>query len=241
MKVMLLAAGEGRRMLPLTAHSPKPLLKAGGRSLIEHQILKLRNAGFRDFVINHAWLGAQLQSALGDGRQWDIHIQWSAEEQPLETAGGIMRALPLLGEEPFAVVNADIWTDYPYERLLRGLPAGRQAALVLVDNPAHHQEGDFVLRPDAAVQPRAASDDSAHTFSGIAVYHPALFAELSEQVWPLRPLLLQAMQAGLVCGELYHGCWMDIGTPERLQALDTLLQPQLQPRLQSHLIDGSNP
>lgn len=224
MKVMLLAAGKGTRMQPLTLQTPKPLLEAGGRSLIAHQIRKLHAAGFRDFVINHAWLGEQLEAVLGDGTALGVRIQWSPEGEPLETAGGIVHALPLLGEEPFAVVNADIWTDYPFSRLLQGLPRGMLARLVLVANPEHHPQGDFVLAAGGQVQARGTSANQTRTFSGIAVYHPRLFAGVEAGPRPLLPLLLQAMAAGRVCGEQHTGSWMDIGTPERLQTLDRLLQ-----------------
>lgn len=224
MKVMLLAAGKGTRMQPLTLQTPKPLLEAGGRSLIAHQIGKLRDAGFCDYVINHAWLGAQLEAALGDGSAQGVRIQWSREGEPLETAGGIVHALPLLGEEAFAVVNADIWTDYPFARLLQGLPEGMLARLVLVPNPDHHPRGDFVLAADGQVQAPGTGAGQTHTFSGIAVYHPDLFAGVEAGPRPLLPLLLQAMAAGRVCGESHAGSWMDIGTPERLQQLDRMLR-----------------
>lgn len=224
MKVMLLAAGKGTRMLPLTLERPKPLLEAGGRSLIEHQILKLREAGFRDFVINHAWLGEKLEAALGDGSALGVRIQWSPEGEPLETAGGIVRALPLLGSEPFAVVNADIWTDYPFARLLQGLPAARLARLVLVPNPAHNRKGDFCLAADGSLLRRETAAGTSLTFSGIAVYDPQLFAGLEEGPRPLLPVLLDAISRGWACGEQFAGTWIDIGTPERLADLDTLLQ-----------------
>lgn len=224
MKVMLLAAGKGTRMLPLTLERPKPLLEAGGRSLIAHQILKLREAGFRDFVINHAWLGEKLEAALGDGSALGVRIQWSPEGEPLETAGGIVRALPLLGTEPFAVVNADIWTDYPFARLLQGLPAGRLVRVVLVANPAHNPKGDFCLAADGSLLPRAAQAGPGATFSGIAVYDPKLFARLEEGPRPLLPVLLDAISRGQAAGEQFAGTWIDIGTPERLADLNTLLQ-----------------
>lgn len=233
MKVMLLAAGKGTRMLPLTLERPKPLLEAGGRSLIEHQILKLREAGLRDFVINHAWLGEKLEAALGDGAALGVHIQWSREGEPLETAGGIVRALPLLGSEPFAVVNADIWTDYPFARLLQGLPAARLARLVLVPNPAHNRKGDFCLAADGSLLRRETAAGTSLTFSGIAVYDPQLFAGLEEGPRPLLPVLLDAISRGQACGEQFAGTWIDIGTPERLADLDTLLQKHTDQRKSS--------
>lgn len=226
MKVMLLAAGKGERMRPLTAHTPKPLLRAGGLSLIEHQILKLAAAGFRDLVINHAWLGEQLEQALGSGSQLGVNISWSPEGEPLETAGGIVQALPLLGSEPFAVVNADVWTDYPFARLHTALQPGMQAHLVLVPNPDHHPAGDFILEPSGRLRmPEPAENaQNSHTFSGIAVYHPKLFASVTEKKYPLLPLLKQSIGKALASGELYTGSWMDIGTPARLHELDCQLQ-----------------
>lgn len=231
MRAMILAAGLGTRMRPLTDHTPKPLLKAGGRSLIEYHIANLRRAGITELVINTAWLGEQLEAALGDGSALGVRIQWSHEETPLETAGGIRRALPLLGEAPFIVVNGDIWTDYPFHHLPESL-AG-DAHLVLVDNPSHHPQGDFLLfcnqaplAGDGQVQDNSASPapgGRALTFSGIGVYRPALFAGLPDGAAPLAPLLRQAMAAGRVSGEYHRGRWFDIGTPQRLAALDQFL------------------
>lgn len=224
MKVMLLAAGKGTRMLPLTERVPKPLLQAGGHSLIEHQIRKLKAAGFDEFVINHAWLGTQLEQALGNGSSLGVHIQWSAEDEPLETAGGIVQALPLLGQQAFAVVNADIWTDYPFQQLHTVLSAGKLAHLVLVPNPAQHPSGDFLLQENTQVQMPHSGSDSTYTFSGIAVYHPEFFSAVPARKYPLLPLLKHAIDSKRVSGELYEGIWMDIGTPQRLQTLDDLLQ-----------------
>ncbi len=222
MKAMILAAGRGNRMRPLTDHTPKPLLAVGGRALIVHQIRRLRNAGITELVINHAHLGEQIEQALGDGRAYDVRIQYSPEGpgQALETGGGIHRALALLGSEPFLVVNGDIWCDLDY-RCLR-LGAQDLAQIVLVDNPPHHPEGDFALRAgrarlDAGADPRL-------TFAGIGLYRPHLFADREPGAFPLAPLLRAAMAAGR-CGGLYHaGVWLDIGTPERLQALDRMLR-----------------
>ncbi|MES2606163.1 MAG: nucleotidyltransferase family protein [Pseudomonadota bacterium] len=223
MKVMLLAAGKGTRMLPLTAATPKPLLKVGGLSLIEHQILKLKATGFVDFVINHAWLGMQIEQALGDGSRYGVRIAWSREEEPLETAGGIVQALPLLGAEPFLIVNADIWTDFPFAELKTALPAGGLAHLVLVPNPSHHPRGDFVLHADRQLALPAPPNDSTFTYSGIAVYHPSLFANVSERKYPLLPLLKQAIAENKATAQVHRGQWLDIGTPERLQELDSQL------------------
>ncbi|KAF0810603.1 nucleotidyltransferase family protein [Alcanivorax sp. S71-1-4] len=234
MRAMILAAGLGTRMRPLTDHTPKPLLRAGGDSLIGHHIRRLREAGITDLVINTAWLGEQLERALGDGRALGVSIQWSREGTPLETAGGIRRALPLLGEAPFLVVNGDIWTDYDF-RCLPAAPPG-DAHLVLVDNPAHHPEGDFLLFCNSATLAGGGKvlDNTAETraltppgmpltFSGIGLYRPALFAGLADGEAKLAPLLRQAMGEGRVSGEHHSGRWFDIGTPERLAALDQAL------------------
>ena len=226
MKVFVLAAGKGERMQPLTLSTPKPLLEAGGKSLLRHQVEKLAAAGFTNLVINHAWLGEQVEAALGDGSDVGVTIAWSREGEPLETAGGIIQALPLLAAgatgEAFAVVNADIWTDYPYEKLSRIDGTTVQAHLVLVDNPDHHADGDFVLE-DGRVR-EARGNETRLTFSGIAVYHPSLFAGIAPGKRPLAPLLRQAMAGGGVSGEYYGGKWFDIGTPERLEALDVYLK-----------------
>jgi MurNAc alpha-1-phosphate uridylyltransferase len=222
MKAMLLAAGKGTRMLPLTATIPKPLLQAGGRSLIEHQILKLKAAGFDEFVINHAYLGARLEEALGDGSGLGVSIAWSREDEPLETAGGILRALPLLGDGPFAIVNADIWTDYPFAQLQHALSADDLVHLVLVPNPEHHPRGDFALEGRRLRESHA--DAPRHTYSGIAVFHPRLFAGMQDGKAPLLPLLLSAIALGRASGEYFTGDWLDVGTPQRLAALDARLR-----------------
>lgn len=220
MKAMILAAGRGKRMRPLTDHTPKPLLEVGGRALIVHQIRRLRDAGITELVINHAHLGEQIEQALGDGSAYDVRIQYSPEGpgQALETGGGIHRALALLGPEPFLVVNGDIWCDLNY-RCLR-ISEQDLAQIVLVDNPPHHPEGDFALRAGRArldVGPRL-------TFAGIGLYRPQLFAHCAPGAFPLAPLLRAAMTAGR-CGALHHtGIWLDIGTPERLQTLDSMLR-----------------
>jgi len=218
MKAMILAAGRGERMRPLTDHTPKPLLRAGGKTLIEHLIEALAAAGFRKLVINHAHLGAQIEAALGDGTRYGVQIAWSREpEGALETGGGIYQALPLLESEHFLVVNGDIWTDYPFAGLARR-PQGL-AHLVLVDNPTHHPEGDFVLT-DGRVQ---VSGGARLTFSGIGVYHRDLFRGCQPGRFLLAPLLRTAMERGEVSGEHYTGRWHDIGTLERLAELDRML------------------
>jgi MurNAc alpha-1-phosphate uridylyltransferase len=221
---MILAAGRGERMRPLTDHTPKPLLRAGGKTLIEHRIESLASAGFRDLVINHAHLGAQIESMLGDGERYGVHIAWSREPgAALETGGGIFQALGLLDSDYFLVVNADIWTDYPFARLNR--PIEGLAHLVLVDNPPQHVQGDFALgqgRVRVEGAPRL-------TFSGIGVYHRDLFRGCRPGRFPLAPLLRAAMQTGQVSGEHYTGTWWDIGTPERLAELDRVLSARTSP------------
>ena len=219
MKAMILAAGRGERMRPLTDRAPKPLLEAAGKPLIQYHIEALREAGFTELVVNHAHLGAQIVARLGDGRAFGVRIDYSPEPGgALETGGGIRQALPLLGEGAFVVVNADIWTDYPYRRLRRE-PEGL-AHLVLVDNPEHHRDGDFQLNGDQV----SAEGDTRLTFSGIGLYRPELFAAVPQGRFPLAPLLRSAMQAGQVSGEHYRGRWMDIGTAERLAELDRQLR-----------------
>ncbi len=216
MKAMILAAGHGTRMRPLTDHTPKPLLMAGGKPLIVWHIEKLAQAGFTDIVINLAWLGWQIPEALGDGSRWSVRLHYSDEqhEGALETAGGIVKALPLLGSEAFLVVNGDVWCDYPC--LPYPLAEHDLAHLVLVNNPAHHPTGDFALQHG-----RVSSDgEPRYTFSGIGYYRPELFAALTYGKNPLAPLLRTAMQQGHVSGEWFGGDWRDIGTPERLATLD---------------------
>jgi N-acetyl-alpha-D-muramate 1-phosphate uridylyltransferase len=220
---MILAAGLGTRMRPLTDHTPKPLLQAGGKSLIEWHIERLRAAGIRELVINTAWLGEQIEAALGDGSRHGVAIAWSREGTPLETAGGIRRALPLLGDGPFAVINGDIWTDYDFHHLQ--VPAGL-AHLVLVDNPEHHPKGDFGLDSSGQVRDNQLRENGAPTltFSGIGVYRPALFRDLPDGEARLAPLLRAAMADHAVTGEHFTGSWWDIGTPQRLSQLDAYLR-----------------
>jgi len=215
MKAMILAAGRGERMRPLTDHTPKPLLQVGGKALIEHLIEALASAGFRELVINHAHLGERIEAALGNGARYGVQIDWSRElDGALETGGGIHQALPLLGDAPFLAVNSDIWTDYPFAHLQRE-PDGL-AHLVLIDNPPHHPQGDFALQ-NGRVRPEG---ENQLTFSGIGLYRPELFQGCQPGKFPLAPLLRAAMQRGVVSGEHYRGVWLDIGTPERLAALD---------------------
>lgn len=215
---MILAAGRGERMRPLTDHIPKPMLRAGGRTLIEYHIFGLAQAGISQIIINHAHLGGQIEQALGDGGRYGVDIRYSPEGEALETGGGIYRALPWLEDGPFVVVNGDVWTDYPFARLPPE-PAGL-AHLVLVDNPPHHPAGDFALAADGWV---SEADGPRLTFSGIGVYRPELFAGCTAGRFPLAPLLRRAMAAGRVSGEHYCGGWVDVGTPERLAELERRL------------------
>lgn len=218
MKAMILAAGRGERMKPLTDHLPKPLLEVAGQSLIAYHLRNLAAAGFHEIIINHAYLGHCIEAALGNGAAFAVRITYSPEGQALETGGGIFRALPLLGEEPFLVINGDVWTDYPLASLRD--KGERAAHLVLVDNPTHHPRGDFALK-DGRV---AAEGDHRLTFSGIGVYRRVLFEGCAPGAFPLAPLLRNAMARGDVSGEHYRGRWWDIGTPERLKALDAALR-----------------
>lgn len=221
MKAMLLAAGRGERMRPLTDVTPKPLLEVGGSALVARLIERLAQTGFTELVINHAHLGQRIEAALGDGTRFGVRIRYSPEADALETAGGIARALPLLGDEPFAAINADLYTDYPFERLRHRLRGGDLAHLVLVPNPPHHPGGDFAL---AGEHVRNAGDPML-TFSGIGVYHPSLFATIAPGATAqLAPLLRRAAAAGRVGGERFAGRWIDVGTPERLAALDAELR-----------------
>ncbi len=219
MKAMLLAAGLGTRMRPLTDHTPKPLLPVAGRPLIEHHLLRLKAAGFTEIVINHAWLGEQIEAALGDGSRLGLSIRYSPEGMPpLETGGGILRALPLLGDAPFLIISSDIWIDHPLSPLRER--AIDLAHLVLVDNPPHHPGGDFALAADGRVT--EAGEERRLTYSGLAVLHPRLFDGCEPGVFPLRPLLAKAMAAGAVSGERHGGQWLDVGTPERLREAERL-------------------
>jgi len=220
MKAMILAAGKGERLRPLTLHTPKPLVRAGGVPLIEYHIRALAEAGIDELVINHAWLGEQIEAYLGDGRRLGVCIQYSAEGEPLETGGGIHRALPLLGAEPFIVVNGDIWTDYDFGALKR--PLKGLAHLVLVDNPEHNLKGDFSLI-DGCI---GDGDTAMLTYSGIAVLSPQLFTGCSAGAFKLAPLLRQAMAVGKLSGEHYRGRWIDVGTHERLAEVERTLEAQ---------------
>lgn len=219
MRAMILAAGFGTRMGTLTHAMPKPLLRAGGKPLLQFHLEALARIGIRDVVVNHARHGDQIEAMFGTGAAFGVEICYSAEgDLPLETAGGIRRALHLLGADPFLLLNADIWTDFDLGRLLRRSP--EDAHIVLVPNPAHHPRGDFVLADDRvsdAGEPRL-------TYSGMGVYRPELFQDLPPGPAPLAPLLRAAIGRGRVSGEKFAGGWFDIGTPERLSALESYLR-----------------
>lgn len=233
MKAMILAAGRGERMRPLTDHTPKPLLEVGGKPIIVWHIEQLALAGITELVINHAHLGHMIEAALGDGTRFGAHIRYSPEASALETAGGIANALPLLAPShqrslPFAVINGDVFCDYDFSRLpalaAALLTSGDDAHLVMVDNPAQHPNGDFHLRGGRLVP---ADDAPKLTFSGIGVYRPELFAHIARgTVAPLGPLLRERIAAGKVGGEHHRGWWVDVGTPQRLAELDSRIRSQ---------------
>lgn len=253
MKAMILAAGRGERMRPLTDHTPKPLLPVGGKPLIVWHIERLAKAGFTEIIINHAHLGQQIEDALGDGSQWNVHIQYSPEKSALETAGGIANALPLLGDAPFLVVNGDVFTELDFATLTspntntppsavvapsrfkgEGWGEGKippktkqpLAHLIMVNNPPQHPNGDFALS-NGKLQTEG---EQKLTFSGIGIYSPALFKDVTRgEPAKLAPLLKQAMSEGLVTGLHYLGTWHDIGTPERLKQIDEFLMTKQLP------------
>ncbi len=229
MKAIILAAGRGERMRPLTDITPKPLLAVGGKPLIAWHLERLARAGLREVVINHAHLGTQIEAALGDGARWGLSIRYSPEpEGALETAGGIANALPLLGyDEPFLVVNGDTYCDWDVARAVSVLTPGNLAHLVLVPNPQHHPQGDFSLAGSvvgADIKAAARRGEQVCTFSGIGIYRPQMFADIQRgQRAQLAPLLRVAMAARRVSGELHAGRWVDVGTPQRLAELDSEL------------------
>ncbi|MCB5196710.1 N-acetylmuramate alpha-1-phosphate uridylyltransferase MurU [Deefgea salmonis] len=219
MKAMILAAGRGERMRPLTDVTPKPLLEVGGQPLIAWHLARLAAAGINDVVINHAWLGEQIEAALGDGSRWGVRIEYSAENTALETAAGIARALPLLGDAPFIVVNGDVLTDVDFVALSQTAAQlnaqTHWAHLMLVPKAGYPTGRDLSLHAGMVVP--CQSDDQPLTFCGVAAYHPRFFADVpADQAMPLLPCLLTAMAAGRVRGECHHGQWLDVGTVERL-------------------------
>lgn len=222
MKAMILAAGKGERMRPLTLTTPKPLLPAGDKPLIVHHLERLKAAGFRQLVINHAWLGSQIEEELGNGEAFGLAIEYSREDEPLETAGGIVHALPLLtseGDEWFLVINGDIWCDFEPAQLTP--PDNADALLVMTDNPEHNPTGDFCLHQDGTL---TENGPEMLTFTGISLLNRRLFEGLSPGPRKLAPILRAAMARKQVKGLRHKGAWMDIGTPERLRELDRKLK-----------------
>ena len=224
MKAMILAAGLGNRMRPLTLHTPKPLLEVGGKPLIVWHIEKLTAMGVNEVVINTAWLGGKLAQALGDGSQFGVKILWSHEGEGLETAGGIINALPLLGDEPFILVNGDVWTTMDFAPLLNVELGENLAHLVLVQNPEQHPNGDFTLADGKAYTFDQQISGENLTFSGVSVIHPKMFAGLEAGKRPLAPLLKAAMLENKIAASKLTGIWVDVGTPERLNALDSMIR-----------------
>lgn len=224
MRVMILAAGVGERMRPLTEHTPKPLLQVAGVPLIEHHIRRLALAGFSELVINVSHLGDQIMRYCGDGSAWGVRIAYSREDAPLETAGGIIQALPLLGNAPFLVVNGDVWIDYPFEELAAYTFRTDEAArLVLVNNPPQHPTGDFQLDDNDWVRKLPPATVGC-TYAGVGLYSPAFFAGYPPGKLPLRPLLDAAIDQGRLGGERHLGQWADVGTPERLREFDAMVR-----------------
>ncbi|WP_394206007.1 N-acetylmuramate alpha-1-phosphate uridylyltransferase MurU [Shewanella waksmanii] len=229
MKAMILAAGRGERLRPLTDSIPKPLVPVHGKPLIEYHIEKLAAIGIKDIVINHAWLGDKIVDHLGDGSRWGVDLHFSQERTALETAGGIKQALPLLGDAPFFVINGDIYVDQlPIDAELvqqgaSALLAGNQAHLWLVENPQHNLAGDFALQGSQVLL----SGQQQYTFSGMAIYLPSLFDDLVEKAAPLGPLLKQKIAQQAVVGNVYQGYWCDVGTLARLEEVERRLAAKL--------------
>jgi N-acetyl-alpha-D-muramate 1-phosphate uridylyltransferase len=218
MKAVVLAAGKGERLRPLTDTLPKPLVQVRGKSLIVHHLERLRDAGFTQIHINTSWLAEKLQTSVGEGSRYGVHIHYSYEgPEPLETGGGLFKMLPDLGREPFLVVNGDVFTDFPFETLKHRLKPDFLAHLVMVPNPAHHPQGDFHLSPVGHLR---LEGDTKLTYSGIGVYKAEFFKDCRAGKFPLLPLLKQAMAAEALSGESYAGLWSDVGTPEALARLN---------------------
>lgn len=239
MKAMILAAGRGTRMAPLTDNCPKPLLPLAGKALIVHHIEKLVAAGFSEIVINHAYLGGMIEQMLGDGSQYQCVIQYSAESEALETAGGIIQALPLLGDEPFLLINGDVWTDWDYSEAVAQIEVLQAEKirrtlgfLWLVDNPLHNPQGDFALSDGGLLQADVTdvTTDEGFTFSGISVLSPQLFAGQAQGVKRLAPLLRAAMAQQQIKGTRLAGHWVDVGTPQRLAELEQQLLTAMAPQ-----------
>jgi len=221
---MVLAAGRGERMRPITDTLPKPLVPVAGKPLIGYHLSRLASAGFKEVVINLSWLGDRISAALGDGRDYGLSISYSEEgPEPLETGGGIFRALPLLGPGPFLVVNGDTWSDIEYGHL--ALPDGATGYLVLVPNPTHNTRGDFGIEGDYVVD----RDGDRFTYSGVGVYRPEFFAGCSPGKFPMLPLLKRAIAARQLRGEVHRGEWTDVGTAQRLATLDAEVRARVAP------------
>jgi len=222
---MILAAGRGERMRHYTEHTPKPLLKVGGKALVEYHLEHLSAAGFKEVVINIAYLGDQIREALGDGSRWQLAIQYSEEPEPLETAGAIVHASDLLGEQPFLLINGDIWTDFPLQRLRSHSLDQHLGHLIMVNNPPHNEQGDFSLDRGYLCYKQTV----AYTFSGISIIYPRLVLDYPDkrQKFPLSEVLKYDIDHHTLQGEVFHGKWYDIGTPERLHALDRRLSKGL--------------
>lgn len=229
MKAMILAAGRGERMRPLTDSCPKPLLKVHGITLIEHHINKLTAVGITELVINHAWLGEHITDYFKDGKDFGVNIRYSEEPfGALETAGGIIKALPLLGDEPFLIVNGDIYCDFDFTKLPH-LADEQLAHLIMVNNPEHNSNGDFAFAnntPEKDRLTRASTQLKKYTYAGIGVYHPKLFKGLAVAKTALAPILINAMAKNQITGSLYEGLWSDIGTPERLAQINRQVMDQ---------------
>ncbi|MFT7266899.1 MAG: MurNAc alpha-1-phosphate uridylyltransferase [Porticoccus sp.] len=225
MKAMILAAGRGERLRPLTDTTPKALAQVGGKPLIQYHIENLVSAGVRDVVINTSWLGDKIESFIGNGSAFGVNVQWSKEHKSLETGGGIRRALPLLGSEPFLLVNADVWTDFSLKNLVeKPLPSEIDAHLILVPNASHHMDGDFMLTPESIVS-TPDTRNKTYTYSGISILRPKIFTVYTSttEKFPLRDVLRESIFSGRIEGEIYTGVWRDIGTLMRLQELDEYL------------------
>lgn len=238
MKAMILAAGYGKRLRPITLSIPKPLVLVAGKPLITYHIERLAQAGFHELVINHGWLGEKIEQALGSGSNWGVNIQYSPEDEPLETGGGIFQALPMLGDTPFIVMNGDIYTNVDLGSLT--LPEGMLAHLIMVDNPDFHPGGDFYLRDGQLFEKGEMAGGKNLTFSGVSVLSPRLFDGCqAEAAFALTPLLIRAMKQGKVSGQFHNGFWTDAGSIVRLEALERYLQDHLQDQNQNNLQDQS--
>ena len=219
MKAMILAAGRGERLRPLTDETPKPLIKVAGKSLIEYHLLNLANAGFTDIVINTAWLANKIHETLGEGNRYGVSIQYSDEGSALETAGGIINALSLLGNEPFLVVNGDTWCDFDF-LTLPDLKDKTQAHLVLVNNPEHNPRGDFAIAEGLLCN----QGTPKYTYSGIGIYSPGFFSDVTQGVRPLAPMLKKKAEKKLITAQCFTGLWTDVGSIERLHTLEEALR-----------------